>query len=131
MTTHAELDERYGRAQSALRRRVRWIVVGVVAAVIVVVASILTITSTLDTVRADGVSMEVIDEKSVIVGFEVSGPTGREIACAIEALDAEFGVVGWRVVVLPESDQHTRAFREQVPTLALATTGLVNSCWVV
>ena len=70
------------------------------------------------------------DQYAVEVRFQISGVAGKDIACAIEALDEEFGVVGWKVVEIPASEEHTRAFSEQVRTVAEATTGLVNSCWV-
>lgn len=130
MTTAAELDERYGRTLTPARRRARWIVVGAIAAVLVGILSWVVVANSIDTVRADDVAMTVVDDRTVEVSFQVSGPTDREFACAIEALDEEFGVVGWRVVVLPASPDHTRVFHERIPTVAAATTGLVNSCWV-
>ena len=36
-----------------------------------------------------------------------------------------------RVVEIEASDTHARAFRELIPTTAEATTGFVNSCWVL
>jgi hypothetical protein len=57
-------------------------------------------------------------------------PIGRDVACALEAQDEEHGVVGWKIIEIAASEQHTRAFRESIPTVAEATTGLVNSCWV-
>jgi len=130
MTTAAELDARYGRTVTPARRRVRWIVVGIVAVALVAVLSWVVVTNTMDDVRADDVAMQVVDERTVELAFQVSGPTGREIACALEALDEEFGIVGWRIVEIPASTDHTRVFRERIPTVAPATTGLVNSCWV-
>ena len=70
------------------------------------------------------------DARTVVIDFQVTAPAGRDVACALEALDADHGVVGWRIVQLPASDQPARAFRESIPTVALATTGLVNACWV-
>ena len=65
------------------------------------------------------------------LGFQITAPRGAAVACALEAQDEEHGVVGWRVVELPASDLHARAFREVIPTTAPATTGFVNSCWVL
>ena len=64
---------------------------------------------------ADTTAFEVVDEHSVMLGFQISAPAGRSIACAIEAQDEEHGVVGWRVVEYPGSDLHVRAFHETHP----------------
>ncbi len=90
----------------------------------------MTVSSSLDAVDADTTGFEIVDEHSVVLSFQFTAPVGRAVACAIEAQDEEHGVVGWRVVELPPSDDHTQAFRETIPTTAEATTGFVNSCWV-
>jgi hypothetical protein len=124
------LDERYGRRRSPARG---WIMgVGIVVAVgLVALLGWFTVQGSLDSVDSDTTSFEVVDEHSVMLGFQISSPPGAAVACAIEAQDEEHGVVGWRVVELPASELHARAFRESIPTTALATTGFVNSCWVL
>lgn len=130
MTTQDMLDERYGRRRSPARG---WIIgVGIVVAVgLVALFGWFTVQGSLDSVDSDTTSFEVVDEHSVMLGFQISSPPGAAVACAIEAQDQEHGVVGWRVVELPASELHARAFRESIPTTALATTGFVNSCWVL
>lgn len=126
----AKLDDRYGRSSTRTRARVLWSGVAIGALALIVAFGWMTLSSSMNSVRADDLAMNVVDERTVEVTFQVSGPTDREIACALEALDPEFGVVGWRIVVLPPSPEHTRAFRETLQTTSEATTGLVNSCWV-
>ncbi|MFB7893865.1 DUF4307 domain-containing protein [Microbacterium sp. NPDC056044] len=130
MTTEDMLDERYGRRRSPARG---WIIgVGVAVAVAAVgLFGWTTVQSSLNSVEANTTSFEVVDEHSVTLGFQISSPPGAAVACAIEAQDQEHGVVGWRVVELPASELHARAFREAIPTTALATTGFVNQCWVL
>lgn len=129
MTTQQMLDERYGRVRSPRRR---WTVGIAIALAIAVVALFgwFAVSDSLDAVDADATGFEIVDGHSVVLSFQVTAPTGRAIACAIEAQDVEHGVVGWRVVELPASEEHSRAFRETIPTTAEATTGFVNSCWV-
>jgi len=130
VTTQDMLDERYGRRRSPLRR---WIIgAGVVVAVgMIALFGWFTVQGSLNSVDADTTSFEVVDEHAVSLGFQITAPPGAPVACAIEAQDHEHGVVGWRIVELPASDLHARAFRERIPTTALATTGFVNSCWVL
>jgi hypothetical protein len=129
MTTPEMLDERYGRSRS---RAPRWLVVlGVaIAAIVVVVAGWATVAGALDDVDVRTTGFRLIDDRAVRIDFQVTAPAGREVACALEAQDADHGVVGWKVVTLPPNDGAPRALEEQVPTVATATTGLVNSCWV-
>lgn len=128
-TTQQLLDERYGRTRS---RRTRWVWAAViaVAAAVVGLFAWTTVNATLDDVSAQATGYHVADARTVVIDFQVTAPAGRDVACALEALDADHGVVGWRIVQLPASDQAARAFRESIPTVALATTGLVNACWV-
>jgi hypothetical protein len=129
MTTQDMLDERYGRRRS---RGSTWLVgtFAVAAAAALGALAWTIVGATLDDVGLDNTGYEIVDERTVVVSFQITAPVGRTVACALEAQDVEHGVVGWRIVEIEASDQHARAFRESVPTTALATTGLVNSCWV-
>lgn len=129
MTTQEMLDERYGRGRGP---STRW-VVGIsiaVGAIIVVLFGWMTVASALDDVSSSTVSFDLVDDRTVVVDFQITAPVGRPVACIIEARDVEHGSVGWKVVEYEASDLLERAFSETVPTIGPATTGLVNSCWV-
>lgn len=126
MTTAAQLDERYGRTR---RRRTPWIVGIAIAAVLVGAFGWMTVAQSMSSVDADDLGFELVDEHTVDVRFQVTGVQGKNVVCVVEALDEEFGVVGWKVVELaPEN--HSEAVSTTVPTVSEATTGLVNTCWV-
>ncbi len=127
MTTAQELDERYGRTR---RRRLPWIVGILLVIAVVGVFGWMTFMQSANSVDADDLGFEVADEHSVTVRFQVTGGQGKDVACAIEALDEEFGIVGWKIVEIPASEEHLQRLSTTVPTVAEATTGLVNSCWV-
>lgn len=127
MTTARELDERYGRTG---RRRWPWIV-GIAAAVaIVVVFGWMTVAKEMNAVDADDLGFTVVDEHRVDLRFQVTAPQGKDVMCAVEALDVEFGVVGWKIVTLPGGSHHTASTDVSIPTVATATTSLVKACWV-
>lgn len=130
MTTQQMLDQRYGRRTSRRRRILGWTAVGVLAVAAVGALGWSTIARAITTVDAVDTGYEVTDEHSVSVTFQVTIPEGRDIACAVEAQDEEHGVVGWRVVTYADTGERVRAFTETVPTVATATTGFVNQCWV-
>lgn len=127
MTTAAQLDDRYGRTR---KRRGPWIVGIVIAALVVGAFSWMTVTQSMSSVDADDLGFELVDEHSVDVRFQVTGVQGKDVICIVEALDEEFGVVGWKLVDIAAGDSHSTAVSATVPTVSAATTGLVNTCWV-
>ena len=130
MTTEDELDERYGRVRHPAGRRTFWVTVAVVAATFVAGLSWLTISNSLDEVGFDETGYEVVDDRTVTVSFQATPPAGAAFACALQALDEDFGTVGWRVIEYSAFEETTRAFMETIPTVAPATTGTVHSCWI-
>ena len=127
MTTARQLDERYGRTG---RRRTPWIIGGAVALLVIGAFSWMTVTQSMASVDADDLGFELVDAHSVNVTFQVTGVQGKHVVCAVEALDEEFGVVGWKIVEIEAGDRHSQARSVTIPTVSEATTGLVNTCWV-
>ncbi len=125
----ALLDDRYGRTRRPGKRRVA-IVALILAAAAVIAFGWMTVATAAEQVDARTTGFRIIDEHAVEVEFQITPPAGREVACFLEAQDTEHGIVGWRMVRIPASADHTRSFVETVPTLSEATTGLVNSCRV-
>ncbi|WP_040164892.1 DUF4307 domain-containing protein [Microbacterium gorillae] len=130
MTTTAELDDRYGRVRSPRRRRTWWVVVGVIAAAAIGYLGWTTVQSSLYNVSVDGLGFQVVDEHTVTVRFQFSAPTTTDVTCALAAQDTEFGVVGYRVIRFPAGQTHAQTTTETIRTVAEATTGLVEGCWV-
>jgi hypothetical protein len=127
VTTAQELDDRYGRTR---RRRLPWILGGSVALLVVAAFGWMIVDQSMNSVDADDLGFDLVDEHTVDVRFQVTGVQGKDVVCIIEALDEEFGVVGWKVMEIPAGESHSQALSASVPTVAEATTGLVNTCWV-
>lgn len=127
MTTAQELDERYGRTGA---RRWPWIIGVGLATLAVTAFGWMTVAQSMGSVDVDDLGFDLVDERTVEVRFQVTGVQGKDVVCVVEALDQEFGVVGWKVVEIPAGDTHMRALSTTVPTVSAATTGLVNTCWV-
>ncbi|MBO3662220.1 DUF4307 domain-containing protein [Microbacterium stercoris] len=130
MTTQAQLDDRYGRTRDPRRRRIAWVAVIAAAALLVGWFGWNTVATEMDAVGVDGHGFTVVDERSVEVSFQFTAPAGRSVACAVQALSEDFGVVGWKIVQYEAADSRHQRHVETVPTVAEATTGLVESCWV-
>lgn len=127
MTTALELDERYGRTRNT---RMLWIIGGAIAVIVVILAGWMTVNQSMNSVGADDLGYEVVDAHSVTVRYQVTEPQGRDVFCAVQALDEEFGVVGWKVVEIPADGSHSQHVSTTIPTVSEATTGLVKTCWV-
>ncbi|SJN29067.1 hypothetical protein FM104_06340 [Microbacterium esteraromaticum] len=127
MTTAHELDERYGRTG---RRRLPWIIGGTLAVAVIIAFGWMTVATQMSAVDADDLGFEVVDAHSVDVQFQFTAPIGADVTCAVEALDVEFGVVGWKIVDIAGAEHHTKGVHVRIPTVAEATTGLVKTCWV-
>jgi hypothetical protein len=127
VTTAEQLDERYGRTRA---RRMPWIIGGIVALIVVGAFGWMIVAQSMSSVDADDLGFDLVDEHIVDVRFQVTGVQGKDVVCVVEALDEEFGVVGWKVVEIPAGDSHSQAVSASVPTVSAATTGLVNTCWV-
>jgi hypothetical protein len=127
VTTAQQLDERYGRGGN---RRPFWIIVIAIAVVVLGAFSWMTVAGQMNSVDADDLGFDLVDEHVVEVRFQITGVQGKDVVCIVEALDEEFGIVGWKVVEIPAGDSHSQALSATIPTVAEATTGLVNNCWV-
>jgi hypothetical protein len=128
MTTQQMLDDRYGRRRGGGPRAA--ILAGVLISLAVAGAAWFAAASSAGATQATTTAFTTVDEHRVEVEFQVSAPSGSSLACILEAQDEEHGIVGWKVVEYPAAPELSRPFRESVPTVATATTGLVNSCWV-
>ncbi len=130
MTTAAierKLADRYGTSRP---RRALLIVVGVLAAALLGYVGWTTVAGALNSVDYDTTGYEIDPPHSATVHFQVTSRPGIPVACTVEALDTEHGVVGWRVLEYPAAEATTRSFSVTVPTTAEATTGLASHCWI-
>jgi hypothetical protein len=126
------LDARYGRTPSGRGRdrRLLWIVAGGFALVLVAWVVWAGLDGSAPQIEARDTRHSIIDEHSVSVTFEVSMPKGSSASCAVEALNENFTIVGWKVVDLPPADLYTRSVTEIIRTTELSNTGLIYRCWL-
>ncbi|MGF3053637.1 DUF4307 domain-containing protein [Microbacterium sp. YY-03] len=128
--TSAALDDRYGRTASPMKKRLTWGAVGIVAVAFFGYLGWTTVASNMNAVSVDDLGFSVVDAKTTEVRFQFTAPAGRDVVCAIEALDEEFGAVGYSLVTYPAGEQRSQKHTENVRTVAEATTGFVSGCWV-
>ena len=130
--TQTRLDERYGRtARSSRNNRT----IGIVTAVgfAAVLGAWLWWGVVLDTpsqLQYRDVGHTIVDDTEVSVTYEVTTAPGTEVTCAVQALNASYGIVGWQILDIPASERWTRVFDTTLRTSEPAVTGLLYECWL-
>jgi hypothetical protein len=125
--TQTRLDERYGR--TARSSRTNRAIVGFT----VVLGAWLWWGGVLETpsqLQYRDVAHTIVDETEVSVTYEITAAPGTTATCAVQALNASYGIVGWRIVEIPASDRWTRVFDTTLRTSEPAVTGLLYECWL-
>jgi Domain of unknown function (DUF4307) len=125
------LDERYGRTRTRIRRnRVIALAVGLV------ILAVFTAWVLWAGPLASGANIEEEDSGYVVtsdslvqVRYQLSTAPNTPVKCAVQALDINFGIVGWRIVDVPASSESTRVLRTEVHTSQRAVSGLIYRCW--
>jgi hypothetical protein len=125
------LDERYGRSQQTTRRfRVIAITAAAFAALVLISWVVWAgLAGDAATLEAKDTGHTVVNDHSVSVSWSLTVDPGTPTRCAVEALNESFGIVGWKIVAVPASDQRTRVLTEALRTTELAVTGLIYRCW--
>lgn len=134
MSTETTLDDRYGRGEKKggpIRRNLGVIIVSSVVIIGLVVWAITTdVLGFGPQVDSRQLGFNSLTDSSVTVEFEVTATPGHEVACAVQALNTSFAIVGWKVFVYPASDQRIRDMSETIVTSEPANSGLVYECWL-
>ena len=130
--TQTRLDERYGRtARSSRNNRTIGIVTAVgFAAVLGVWLWWGGVLETPSQLQYRDVGHTIVDKTEVSVTYEVTTAPGTEVTCAVQALSASYGIVGWQILDIPASERWTRVFDTTLRTSEPAVTGLLYECWL-
>jgi len=128
----SDLNARYGR--TANRRRRNLIVAigfgGAIAVVFGAWAIWVGLFQPSASIEFTDVGNSAVASNKIQVKWELSVNTGTTTECAIQALDANFGIVGWKIVTLPASATRSRTFSRVVQTAQPAVSGNIYQCWL-
>ena len=124
--------ERYGVTPERRRQTRTWGIVGGVGTAAVLIAWLWWAGLSQPTAQfeARDLGWEATGEREISVQFELSVDPGTEMSCAIQALNAQYGIVGWVIADIPASTDRTRVFEQPVRTSETAVTGLLYRCWL-
>lgn len=73
------------------------------------------------------VGFSVKDQWHTEVVFDVSKDAGQEVVCSVQALNQQYGIVGWREVQIPKQSSMVR-ITTTINTTEEAVTALVHGC---
>ncbi|MEX2441286.1 MAG: DUF4307 domain-containing protein [Pontimonas sp.] len=126
------LASRYGSTQTDRRRQKVWAIAGASGVAVVLLAwlgwaGLGQPGSQFDT---RDLGFELVSAREVSVRFEVTTTPGSSLSCAVQALNAQYGIVGWTIVDIPPAEARTRVFNQPLRTSEQAVTGLLYECWL-
>ncbi|MDO5503894.1 MAG: DUF4307 domain-containing protein [Actinomycetia bacterium] len=84
-----------------------------------------------DQVRHTVTHYEVVDDQSVVVGFDVHRPADRAVVCRVVAIALDFATVGTTdITIAADEDGGARSVHREVTlrTTTRANTGTVSNC---
>ncbi|MGO4383730.1 DUF4307 domain-containing protein [Specibacter sp. RAF43] len=127
---------RYGTPKRTLTKRAKAIILTLVG--VLALAWILWVTVGANSgVSQKLISYHVADSTMTTIELAVTKDPEATAACALQALNSTYAVVGWNIVTVgPDADAgsagaRTTAVHGEVRTDSLAVTGIVDSCWIV
>jgi hypothetical protein len=130
--TSNDLAARYGRTRNHRRRNLIFAVA--FGAAIVVVFAAWTIWGALfvpaASIDTEPVGNVRVNDQAIKVIWEISESPGSHSKCAVQALDTNFGIVGWKIVTVPPSSASSRTLSTVVRTVQPAVSGLIYLCWL-
>ena len=74
------------------------------------------------------ISFSVVDDRSAELTFELTKPTDSIAICSVQALNEQFGVVGYKEIEIASQQTQTVRLTVSINTIELATTALVDDC---
>jgi Domain of unknown function (DUF4307) len=129
-----ELATRYGRSRKRTLRQ-RWWVVGLAAGGLIIFvlwlfwAGLVPQSASPSLVATDG-GNSIISKRAISVSFSIETKPGNTVSCALQALDENFAIVGWKIVTYPNVAARVTEHTEIIRTTAQSQTGLISECWL-
>ncbi|MCL2514867.1 MAG: DUF4307 domain-containing protein [Microbacteriaceae bacterium] len=127
------LAGRYGNTASR-RRFNRWVLIGLAVFIALVMVAWAIwgsgLGSKAQSLQFTDTANNPIDASHITVSFAVDAPAHTAVACAVEAQNVDFTVVGYDVVHLPPSSQTHRVVTKSLITYERAVSGSLDKCWL-
>ncbi|HEY7796574.1 MAG TPA: DUF4307 domain-containing protein [Microbacteriaceae bacterium] len=123
MTNSELVKSRYGQAPE--RTKTIWVLA--IIGLISIVGFAAWVAFSQERLTFTDVGYSVKDQWHTEVTFDVSKNSGESVFCNVQALNQQYGVVGWREIQVPTEDSSVR-ITTTINTTEEAVTALVHGC---
>ena len=134
MAVTEELAARYGRTRKRTLVQ-RWWIISLAAGVLILFvvwlfwAGLVPQAASPALVATDS-GNSIIDKRAISVSFSIETKPGNTVSCALQALDQNFAIVGWKIVTYPNLAKRVTEHTEVIRTTSRSNTGLISECWL-
>ena len=123
MTNSELINSRYG--QQPTSRKTIWVLA--ISGLVAIVSFAAWVAFSQERLSHTDVGFSVKDEWHTEVTFDVNKNAGDVVACNVQALNQQYGIVGWKEVVVP-TEQSAARITTTINTTERAVTALVHGC---
>ena len=123
MTNSELIKSRYG--QQPTSRKTIWVLA--ISGLVAIVSFAAWVAFSQERLSHTDVGFSVKDEWHTEVTFDVNKNAGDVVACNVQALNQQYGIVGWKEVMVP-TDQTAARITTTINTTERAVTALVHGC---
>lgn len=129
--TASDIAERYGRTRKASRRNRLIALVAAVAVAVVFAAWAIWVGlfQPSASIETSDVGSSNLSDAAVKITWQLSVNPGTDTKCAMQALNENFGVVGWKIIDVPPAPVRSRTLTETLRTSEASYNGLIYRCW--
>lgn len=120
------LAERYGSRPRL--SRTRWLWISALGIALMVIGVIFATVANYNPVQSKDVGFSVKSPTQVVLDFELTKPFDATAICTLEALNTQFGQVGYKSIEIGPQETSKLRLSVSINTTELATTALVDEC---
>jgi len=120
------LATRYGKKAKLSKGRWQWI--SIVGIALMIIGALIATIANYNPVQSQDLGFSVKDSTQVVLDFEVTKPLDAVAVCSLEALNEQFGQVGYKTIEIGPQETGKVRLSVSINTTELATTALVDEC---
>jgi hypothetical protein len=120
------LAQRYGKKPKL--SKTRWLWISASGITLMAIGVLFVSLANYNPVQSQDIGFSVKDPTQVVLDFEVSKPLDAVAICSLEALNQQFGQVGYKTIEVGPQETTKVRLSVSINTTELATTALVDEC---
>lgn len=120
------LAQRYGKRPKLSKRRWMWVAMSGIS--LMTLAVLFASIANYNPVQSQDIGFSVKSPSQVVLDFQVTKPTDATAVCTLEALNQQFGQIGYKTIEIGPQESAKVRLSVSINTTELATTALVDEC---